>query len=145
MYLRTLALSLSFHTLVCPLAPSLTFEQTTTTMSRPVDSTHPVEPSIARMTEEAAKQKAIATQEKREFAGEDDFKHLDNLRENPNAVLENPLQVRRRPRLLIARSPLFRDEPFAGLTGAGMRYRVSRMSVSRVRYSPPLHVRVAPS
>lgn len=66
-------------------------------MSRPVDSTHPVEPSIARMTEEAAKQKAVATQEKREFAGEDDFKHLDNLRENPNAVLENPLQVRRRP------------------------------------------------
>ncbi|GAA6055015.1 hypothetical protein NBRC10513_005677 [Rhodotorula toruloides] len=61
-------------------------------MSHPVDSAHPVEPSIARMTEEAAKQKAIGTSEKREFAGEDDFKHLDNLRENPNAVLENPLQ-----------------------------------------------------
>ncbi|BGP11564.1 hypothetical protein JCM10049v2_007473 [Rhodotorula toruloides] len=61
-------------------------------MSHPVDSTHPVEPSIARMTEEAAKQKAVGTSEKREFAGEDDFKHLDNLRENPNAVLENPLQ-----------------------------------------------------
>lgn len=64
-------------------------------MSHPVDSTHPVEPTIARMTEDAAKQKALATTEKRELVGDDVFeaKHLDNLRENPNAVLENPLQV----------------------------------------------------
>ena len=68
-------------------------------MSRPVDSTHPVEPTIARMTEEAAKQKALATTEKRELAGDDVFeaKHLDNVHENPNAVLENPLQVCRIP------------------------------------------------
>ncbi|GJN94492.1 hypothetical protein Rhopal_007574-T1 [Rhodotorula paludigena] len=64
-------------------------------MSHPVDSTHPVEPSIARMTEEAAKQKAVATQEKRELAGDADYhdhKHLDNVVNNPNALLENPLQ-----------------------------------------------------
>ncbi|TNY22033.1 hexose transport-related protein [Rhodotorula diobovata] len=63
-------------------------------MPRPIDSTNPVAPSIARMTEEAAKQKAVATQEKRELAGEGDFKdaHLDNLKSNPNALLENPLQ-----------------------------------------------------
>ncbi|GAA5985666.1 hypothetical protein JCM10908_007062 [Rhodotorula pacifica] len=63
-------------------------------MSHPVDSTHHVEPTIARMTEEAAKQKAVATTEKRELAGDGEFepKHLDNLRENPNALLENPLQ-----------------------------------------------------
>ncbi|KAG0666919.1 hypothetical protein C6P46_003629 [Rhodotorula mucilaginosa] len=64
-------------------------------MLHPVDSTHPVEPTIARMTEEAAKQKALATTEKRELAGDDAFeaKHLDNVREAPIAVLENPLQV----------------------------------------------------
>ncbi|GAA5957462.1 hypothetical protein JCM8115_001328 [Rhodotorula mucilaginosa] len=63
-------------------------------MLHPVDSTHPVEPTIARMTEEAAKQKALATTEKRELAGDDAFeaKHLDNVREAPIAVLENPLQ-----------------------------------------------------
>jgi len=72
-------------------------------MPRPIDSTNPVAPSIARMTEEAAKQKAVATQEKRELAGEGDFKdaHLDNLKSNPNALLENPLQVSfRRSRVL---------------------------------------------
>ncbi|GJN94493.1 hypothetical protein Rhopal_007575-T1 [Rhodotorula paludigena] len=64
-------------------------------MSHAVDSTHPVDPSIARMTEEAAKQKAVATQEKRELAGDADYhdhKHLDNNVNNPNALLENPLQ-----------------------------------------------------
>lgn len=102
-------------------------------MSHPVDSTHPVEPSIARMTEEAAKQKAVGTSEKREFAGEDDFKHLDNLRENPNAVLENPLQVRPSSSPLHRRSPWSRDKPFAGLTDARKRYRASLTSVLRVR------------
>ncbi|BGP51893.1 hypothetical protein JCM10450v2_007853 [Rhodotorula kratochvilovae] len=56
---------------------------------------HPVDPSIARMTEEAAKQKAVATQEKRELAGDDEYKEhrqLDNPKANINALLENPLQ-----------------------------------------------------
>ncbi|GAA6013458.1 hypothetical protein JCM10207_008855 [Rhodosporidiobolus poonsookiae] len=59
-----------------------------------VDSTHPVEPSIQRHIEAAAKQKAVGQQEKRELAGDGDFeqRHLDNLKSNPNALLENPLQ-----------------------------------------------------
>lgn len=68
-------------------------------MSRPIDSTHPAEPVTARHIEEAAKQKAVATSEKREFADVDvdaDAKHLDNVGSNPNAALENPLQVRLR-------------------------------------------------
>ncbi|GAA5897953.1 hypothetical protein JCM6882_005120 [Rhodosporidiobolus microsporus] len=59
-----------------------------------VDSTHPVDPTIHRHIEEAAKQKAVATQEKRELLGKDEYvdsHHLDNLKSNPNAVLENPL------------------------------------------------------
>lgn len=64
-------------------------------MSRPIDSTHHAEPTTARHIEEAARQKAVEKTEKRELVGEAEYetKHLDNLRENPNAVLENPLQV----------------------------------------------------
>ncbi|POY75474.1 hypothetical protein BMF94_1376 [Rhodotorula taiwanensis] len=63
-------------------------------MSRPIDSTHHAEPTTARHIEEAARQKAVEKTEKRELVGEAEYetKHLDNLRENPNAVLENPLQ-----------------------------------------------------
>ncbi|GAA5820262.1 hypothetical protein JCM3770_002444 [Rhodotorula araucariae] len=63
-------------------------------MSHRVDSSHPVDPSIARMTEEAAKQKAVASQEKRELAGEGDFKehNVDANKTNVNSLLENPLQ-----------------------------------------------------
>lgn len=78
-------------------------------MLHPVDSTHPVEPTIARMTEEAAKQKALATTEKRELAGDDAFeaKHLDNVREAPIAVLENPLQVCRLSRFRLFFEPSY--------------------------------------
>ncbi|GAA6038856.1 hypothetical protein JCM8097_002930 [Rhodosporidiobolus ruineniae] len=57
-----------------------------------VDSSHPVDPTIHRAIEETAKQKTKGTEQKRELAGSDDgHHHLDNIRENPNAVLENPL------------------------------------------------------
>ncbi|GAA5863489.1 hypothetical protein JCM8547_007261 [Rhodosporidiobolus lusitaniae] len=55
-----------------------------------VDSSHPVDPTIHRHIEETAKQKAVGSSEKRELA--DDQHHLDNLKSNPNALLENPLQ-----------------------------------------------------
>ncbi|GAA5939641.1 hypothetical protein JCM3775_002075 [Rhodotorula graminis] len=56
---------------------------------------YPVQPSIEKMKEDAARQKNNSgTQEKRELAGEGDYqdKHLDNVAHNPNALLENPLQ-----------------------------------------------------
>ncbi|GAA5845330.1 hypothetical protein JCM9279_004844 [Rhodotorula babjevae] len=56
---------------------------------------YPVQPSIEKMKEDAARQKGNSgTQEKRELAGEGDYqdKHLDNVAHNPNALLENPLQ-----------------------------------------------------
>ncbi|GAA6021550.1 hypothetical protein JCM10207_005064 [Rhodosporidiobolus poonsookiae] len=63
-------------------------------MSRPhdIDSTHPVDPSIHRQIEEAAKQKAVATQEKRELADDLEHPHLTTVGKNVNALLENPLQ-----------------------------------------------------
>ncbi|GAA5983984.1 hypothetical protein JCM11641_001416 [Rhodosporidiobolus odoratus] len=56
-----------------------------------VDSTHPVDPTIHRHIEEAAKQKAVGTSEKRELADDASFNHIDN-KTNVNALLENPLQ-----------------------------------------------------
>ncbi|GAA5876468.1 hypothetical protein JCM3774_003785 [Rhodotorula dairenensis] len=61
-------------------------------MSHPVDSTHHVEPTIARMTEEAGKQKALATTEKRELAGDGDFETKQVKADVAVALLENPLQ-----------------------------------------------------
>lgn len=113
-------------------------------MSHPVDSTHPVEPSIARMTEEAAKQKAVATQEKRELAGDADFhdhKHLDNVVNNPNALLENPLQVRLARFARLARPPLPQHYTRSLRDCADAVHhhdRVSRTSASRVSSSPPV-------
>lgn len=77
-------------------------------MSRPIDSTHHAEPTTARHIEEAARQKAVEKTEKRELVGEAEYetKHLDNLRENPNAVLENPLQVSARRAVLFCHAAL---------------------------------------
>ena len=61
-------------------------------MLHPVDSTHPVEPTIARMTEEAAKQKALATTEKRELAGDDSYVDSSaGAKETRANALDNPL------------------------------------------------------
>ncbi|GAA5872632.1 hypothetical protein JCM1840_004859 [Sporobolomyces johnsonii] len=60
----------------------------------PIDPTHPIDPSIARQRELIAAEKANKGEtEKRELAGEGEFetKHLDNLKSNINAALENPL------------------------------------------------------
>lgn len=124
-------------------------------MSRPIDSTHPAEPVTARHIEEAAKQKAVATSEKREFADVDvdaDAKHLDNVGNNPNAALENPLQVRLRcsGAWLFSRQLCrffgLSDRPSASYPGSSslppmalltLFYRprrVSRMSVSKVSF-----------
>lgn len=81
---------------------------------------YPVQPSIEKMKEDAARQKGNSgTQEKRELAGEGDFqdKHLDNVAHNPNALLENPLQVRpvlpRRRARRVGRAVLVRSRPTA--------------------------------
>ncbi|GAA5939644.1 hypothetical protein JCM3775_002076 [Rhodotorula graminis] len=61
-------------------------------MSRAADSHHQhVEPSVARMTEDALKQKATGTQEKRELVGDDEYLHKASSIVNKNALLENPL------------------------------------------------------
>ncbi|GAA5967400.1 hypothetical protein JCM21900_001041 [Sporobolomyces salmonicolor] len=60
----------------------------------PIDPTHPIDPSIARQRELIAADKANKGEiEKRELAdeGEGEIKHLDNLKNNINAALENPL------------------------------------------------------
>ncbi|GAA5943845.1 hypothetical protein JCM1841_004365 [Sporobolomyces salmonicolor] len=60
----------------------------------PIDPTHPIDPSIARQRELIAADKADKGEiEKRELAGEGEgeIKHLDNLKNNINAALENPL------------------------------------------------------
>jgi len=61
--------------------------------SHPIDSSHPVDPSIARQREQIAAEKAEkGTEEKRELAGEGEFAHQEGERKlNINAALENPL------------------------------------------------------
>ncbi|GAA5845328.1 hypothetical protein JCM9279_004843 [Rhodotorula babjevae] len=50
-----------------------------------------VDPSVARMTEDALKQKATGSQEKRELVGDDEYINKANSITNKNALLENPL------------------------------------------------------
>lgn len=64
-------------------------------MSRQAPSNNTVDPSLARMTEDAVKQKAVGSHEKRELVGDDEYKHATASITNKNALLENPLQVRR--------------------------------------------------
>lgn len=61
--------------------------------THPIDSSHPVDPSIARQREQIAAEKAEkGTDEKRELAGEGEFAHQEGERKlNINAALENPL------------------------------------------------------
>ncbi|TNY22032.1 hexose transport-related protein [Rhodotorula diobovata] len=61
-------------------------------MSRQAPSNNTVDPSLARMTEDAVKQKAVGSHEKRELVGDDEYKHATASITNKNALLENPLQ-----------------------------------------------------
>ena len=106
-------------------------------MSHPANSNHQhVDPSVARMTEDALKQKAMGTQEKRELVGDDEYINKASSITNKNALLENPLHVR--PRFSLSLLPT----SFAAARGPSrssltlIMSRASRSTASRVSTVP---------